>query len=246
MAESDLDTIKSLEKLWQKINEGITKAVESTTKADETLQQVREVQGEVSEVLNFKSEVESLLRDVQKQGRKIQKLIAHAEVKVEDLQRLEKEVNQAMYEKVGNPEILLILREDIQKAIGDLAEFNESRVRLEKIAESRQNLLEKQLESSAELMVKIESELVEQAMSGVENALEKMQVEKAQFLEQLASLGETIRQQDVLKLRLEKMEKEQLRQSGLLIRGIWAILVVLGGIGLAIALLVGKLIVLLP
>lgn len=331
MAETDLDTINNLEKLWQKITEGITKASEGVTKADEILNQVREVQGEIYHALDNKLEVEQLLRDAQKQVRRIQKLGANLEIRIKDLERMEKEVKSAV-DEVGDPEILATLNQDIQNARRDLVESktqlqeirreveaargnvsgistkNEAilqevrqvkleigelredvvsvikevggREGLERLrqeyynvsdrlrqitdrfnqnaqekfqilqneasrAEEKQKITKQQLAESQELIAKIQSKLVEQAMSEVEEVLQGVQVQEAQVLEQLASLGETIRQQELLKLKLENMEKEQQRQSKLLKRGLWAILVVLGGIGVTIAFFVGKLIVLL-
>ncbi|MFB2893336.1 hypothetical protein ACE1CI_10525 [Aerosakkonemataceae cyanobacterium BLCC-F50] len=331
MAETDLDTINNLEKLWQKITEGITKASEGVTKADEILNQVREVQGEISSALDNKLEVEQLLRDAQKQVRRIQKLGANLEIRIKDLERMEKEVKSAV-DEVGDPEILATLNQDIQNARRDLVESktqlqeirreveaarenvsgistkNEAilqevrqvkleigelredvvsvikevggREGLERLRqdyynvsdrlrqitdrfnqdaqekcqilqneasriEETQKITKQQLAESQELIAKIQSKLVEQAMSEVETVLQRVQVQEAQVLEQLASLGETIRQQELLKLKLENMEKEQQRQSKLLKRGIWGILVVLGMIAILIGVVVGKLIVLL-
>ncbi|XWK87922.1 MAG: hypothetical protein U7127_27680 [Phormidium sp.] len=331
MAETDLDTINNLEKLWQKITEGITKASEGVTKADEILNQVREVQGEIYHALDNKLEVEQLLRDAQKQVRRIQKLGANLEIRIKDLERMEKEVKSAV-DEVGDPEILAALNQDIQNARRDLVESktqlqeirreveaarrnvsgistkNEAilqevrqvkleigelredvvsvikevggREGLERLrqdyynvsdrlrqitdrfnqdaqekcqilrneasrAEEKQKITKQQLAESQELIAKIQSKLVEQAMSEVEKVLQGVQVQEAQVLEQLASLGETIRQQELLKLKLENMEKEQQRQSKLLKRGLWAILVVLGMIAILIGVVVGKLIVLL-
>lgn len=331
MAETDLDTIKNLEKLWQKITEGITKASEGVTKADETLKQVREVQGEISSALDNKLEVEQLLRDAQKQVRRIQKLSANVEIRIKDLERMEEEVKSAV-DEVGDPEILATLNQDIQNARRDLVESktqlqeirreveaargnvsgitikNEAilqevrqvkleigelredvvsvikevggREGLERLRqeyynvsdrlsqitdrfnqnaqekfqilqneasriEETQKITKQQLAESQELIAKIQSKLVEQAMSEVEKVVQGVQVQEAQVLDQLASLGETIRQQELLKLKLENMEKEQQRQSKLLKRGIWGILVVLGMIAILIGVVVGKLIVLL-
>ena len=331
MNQSDLDTINNLEKLWQKINEGIVKASEGVTKADETLNQVREVQGEISNALDNKLEVEQLLRDAQKQVRRIQKLSANVEIRVKDLERMEKAV-KSVVDEVGDPEILLALNQDIQNARRDLVESKTQlqEIRQELIAargnvseittkneailqevtqvkleigelredvvsvikeigggeglkrlreeyyqvsdrlrqisdnfnqdaqenlqilqneasriEEREKLTKQQLEESQELIAKFQSKLVEQAMSEVETVLQKVQVQEAQVLHQLQSLGDTIRQQDLLKLKLENMEKEQQRQSKLLKRGLWAILVVLGIIAILIGVVVGKLIVLL-
>lgn len=330
MAETDLDTINNLEKLGEKISEGITKASEGVTKADEILNQVREVQGEISSALDNKLEVEQLLRDAQKQVRRIQKLGANLEIRIKDLERMEKEVKSAV-DEVGDREILAALNQDIQNARRDLVEsktqlqeirreveaargnvsgittkneailqevrqvkleigqlqedvvsvikevggrdglerlrqeyynvsdrlsqitdnFNQDAQKKFQIlqneasrAEEKQKLTKQQLEESQELIAKIKSKLVEQAMSEVEKVLQRVQVQEAQVLEQLASLGDTIRQQDILKLKLENMEKEQQRQSKLLKRGLWAILVVLGMIGILIGVVVGKLIVL--
>jgi chromosome segregation ATPase len=331
VAETDLDTIKNLEKLWQKITEGITKASEGVTKADETLKQVREVQGEISSALDNKLEVEQLLRDAQKQVRRIQKLSANVEIRIKDLERMEEEVKSAV-DEVGDPEILATLNQDIQNARRDLVESktqlqeirreveaargnvsgitikNEAilqevrqvkleigelredvvsvikevggREGLERLRqeyynvsdrlsqitdrfnqnaqekfqilqneasriEETQKITKQQLAESQELIAKIQSKLVEQAMSEVEKVVQGVQVQEAQVLDQLASLGETIRQQELLKLKLENMEKEQQRQSKLLKRGIWGILVVLGMIAILIGVVVGKLIVLL-
>ncbi|MFB2881316.1 hypothetical protein [Floridanema aerugineum] len=331
MAETDLDTIKNLEKLWQKITEGITKASEGVTKADEILNQVREVQGEISSALDNKLEVEQLLRDAQKQVRRIQKLGANVEIRIKDLERMEEKVKSAV-DEVGDPEILATLNQDIQNARRDLVESktqlqeirreveaargnvsgitikNEAilqevrqvkleigelredvvsvikevggREGLERLRqeyynvsdhlsqitdhfnqnaqekcqilqneasriEETQKITKQQLAESQELIAKIQSKLVEQAMSEVEKVLQGVQVQEAQVLDQLASLGETIRQQELLKLKLENMEKEQQRQSKLLKRGIWGILVVLGMIAILIGVVVGKLIVLL-
>ncbi|MGA9381127.1 MAG: hypothetical protein WBV73_20385 [Phormidium sp.] len=329
--QSDLDTINNLEKLWQKINEGIVKAREGVTKADETLNQVREVQGEISNALDNKLEVEHLLRDAQKQVRRIQKLSANVEIRIKDLERMEKAV-KSVVDEVGDPEILSALNQDIQNARRDLVESKTQlqEIRQELIAargnvsgittkneailqevmqvkleigelredvvfvikevggrdglerlrqeyyqvsdrlrqitdkfnhdaqenlqilqneasriEEREKLTKQQLEQSQELIAKFQSKLVEQAMSEVETVLQRVQVQEAQVLHQLQSLGDSIRQQDLLKLKLENMEKEQQRQSKLLKRGLWAILVVLGMIAILIGVVVGKLIVLL-
>lgn len=331
MNKTDLDTINNLEKLWQKITEGITKASEGVTKADEILNQVREVQGEISSALDNKLEVEQLLRDAQKQVRRIQKLGVNVEIRIKDLERMEKEVKSAV-DEVGNPELLATLNQDIQNARRDLVESktqlqeikreveaargnvsgittkNEAilqevrqvkleigelredvvsvikevggREGLERLrqeyynvsdrlgqitdnfnqdaqekfqilqieasrAEEKQKITKQQLAESQELIAKFKSKLVEQAMSEVEKVLQRVQVQEAQVLEQLESLGETIRQQELLKLKLENMEKEQQRQRKLLQRGLWAILVVLGMIAMLIGVVVGKLIVLL-
>ncbi|MFB2838475.1 hypothetical protein [Floridanema evergladense] len=224
MKNSDLDTINDLEKLRQKIGEGITKA-------DEILNQAREVKAEVSEVLNLKSEVENLLRNAQTQLKRSQKLNGTLEIRLKDLELLKTEVESTIYE-VGDFEKLSALKTEIETATKALAEANESNLKLEKIAEERQKFTEEQIKKSEELVATIQTKLLEQV-------LERVQLKEAEVLHQLESLGDTIRQQDLLKLKLENMEKEQQRQSKLLKRGIWTILVILG----VIAILLGSVVV---
>ena len=234
MNQSDLDTINNLEKLWQKINEGIVKASEGVTKADETLNQVREVQGEISNALDNKLEVEQLLRDAQKQVRRIQKLSANVEIRVKDLERMEKAV-KSVVDEVGDPEILLALNQDIQNARRDLVESKTQlqEIRQELIA-ARGNVSEITTKNEAILQevtqVKLEiGELREDVVSVIKeigggDGLKRLQEEYYQVSDRLRQISDNFNQDAQENLQIlqneasrieerEKLTKQQLEES---------------------------------
>lgn len=249
--------IKTLEQLGEQIKSAIDEV--GDLEVLEALKQ--EIRSSRSDLAKSQAQLQEIRQSAEKTKVNVCQIAENTEKRFKEITQVKSDVGQlrkdvvSVIEEIGGKEGLERLRQDYQGVRDALINVgnqvnNEAQEKLQALrdealrAEERLILTRQQVEQVNESIATVRSALVQQAMSEVEKVLQRVQVQEALVLSQLQSVGDTIGQPELLKLKLENMEQEQKRLGKLLRRSAIAIWGILGMVAILTALVVGKLMVL--